>query len=183
MRVIIAPVLLVLAICSCAPKSSPADALTQFTQGIDRNGRVYLGALAETIQRSDRISVTEHSYQYDAYHTEAGKSLIPNEIVYGTRELDASRKAIFLSTVNALDPKTQDAFAACIFEPHHTVRFYTAGKLTSTMEICFECGQVEWDGTKATPPWSLPSGLATFIKDIGFSPDRDWAILAKQHWQ
>ena len=181
MKKIIAPVLLVLVICGCAPKPSPGSALSQSTKDIDQDGQAYLGALAEIIQRSDRISVTEHSYEYDAYDTEAGRSLIPDEVVYGTRELDASQEGLFLSTIQALDPKTQDAFAACIFEPHHTVRFYTAGKLTSTMKICFECGQVEWDATKTTPPWSLPSGLATFINGIGFSPDRDWAALAKQH--
>lgn len=183
MRKIIAPALLVLLVCSCTPSPSPTGASTRSTQSEDQEGRAYQEALAETIHRSDRIVVTEHSFQYDAYDTDTGKSLIRNEIVYGTRELDASQADLLLSTVKGLDPKTQDAFPACIFAPHHTVRFYAASKLISTMEICFECGQVKWDATRATPPWSLYAGLATFIKGIGFSPERDWSALAKRHLQ
>ncbi len=158
---------LILLFCGCAPAKP--------------QGGEYQQTLAKMIEQSDRIVVTEHSDQFDAFDANAGKSLIQSEIVYGTHELDASQKRLFLSTVRDLDPKLQNAFPLCIIEPHHSIRFYAGGKLTSTMDICFKCGQVEWDATKATPPWSLYSGLETLITAIGFSPKRDWSALAKQH--
>ncbi|SFK34729.1 hypothetical protein [Lysobacter sp. cf310] len=147
----------------------------------DSSGLEYRNQLAEAIRQSDRIVLTEHSYPYDAYDSQAGKSLIPDEVVYATRELSGDQSDAFLSTVQGLDPQTQDAFAACIFEPHHTLRFYAGGELVSTMEICFKCAQVKWDATDLAPPWSLLSGLATVVQGAGFSPERDWAGLAEQH--
>lgn len=182
MRNTLATVLLVLASAACQPRAEPIQS-TQAAQADDREGREYKAALSAMIKRADKIVVTEHSFQDDLYDEDTGKSLIPNEVVYGTRELNQQQKNLFLSTIDGLNPTTQDAFPACIFEPHHTVTFFADGKLISSMEICFQCGQVEWDATKATPPWSLYSGLATFIKAIGFEPERDWTALAKQHSQ
>ena len=70
----------------------------------------YQQTLAKLIERSDRIVVTEHSDQFNAFDVNAGKSLIQSEIVYGTRVLDASQKSLFLSMVKGLDPKLQNAF-------------------------------------------------------------------------
>ena len=42
------------------------------------------------------------------------------------------------------------------------------------MEICFKCGQVEWNGTTQTQPWSLYEGMSRFISDIGLRPSADW---------
>ena len=179
MRKITAALLLILASAGCQPRAETAA----LAQGDDREGRAYITELSNMIRGSDRIVVTEHSFQDDAYDADSGKSLIPNDVIYGTRQLTSQQRELFLSTINQLDPKTQDAFPACIFEPHHTIRFYAGDKLKSTMDICFQCGQVEWDATSTTPPWSLYSGLATFIKDVGFQPERDWAALARRHVQ
>ena len=141
----------------------------------------YRDALAGMIRRADRIVVTEHSYLYDAYDADAGKSLIPNEVVYGSHQLSPAQKDFFQSTVDGLDPTTQDAFAACVYEPHHRIEFYASGERISTMAICFKCSQVKWDATSATPPWSLYPGLAALVEEAGFSPKRDWVALAKQH--
>lgn len=144
-------------------------------------GLAYRDELAGLIRRSDRIVVTEHSYLYDAYDAQAGKSLIPEEVVYGSLPLSQSQKDFFLATVDGLDPELQDAFAACIYEPHHRIEFYALDKRISTMAICFKCSQVRWDATSATPPWSLYSGLGALMREVGFSPERDWAALAEQH--
>lgn len=151
------------------------------TTRIDSDGLEYRKALAGLIRRADRIVVTEHSYLYDAYDADAGKSLIPNEVVYGRHPLSPSQRDFFQSLVDGLDPTTQDAFAACIFEPHHRIEFYAAGERISTMAICFKCSQVKWDATSAIPPWSLYSGLAALMEEVGFSSERDWVALAKQH--
>lgn len=150
--------------------------------GCERGGgRDYIHDLSAMIRHSDRIIVTEHSWEMDVFDPDTGKSLIPEEITYGARELTAAQKQMFLNTVENLDPKTQDAFSACVTEVHHTVSFFAHGRLVSSMGICFQCGEVVWDGTQATPPWSLYSGLESVVKQIGFEPKRNWFELAKQH--
>ena len=146
-------------------------------------GREYRDALSAMIRGSDRIIVTEHSWAYDLLEPNSMASLIPEEIVYGTRDLSPAQKAMFLNSIERLDPTTQDSFPGCVAEVHHTIRFFAHGSLVSRMDICFHCGQVDWDGTTATPPWSLYSALSFVVKQIGFEPERDWTELAKQHLQ
>ncbi|WP_374354232.1 hypothetical protein [Chitinimonas sp.] len=145
------------------------------------DGAKYIAELGEMIQRSDRIVVNEHSFELDAYDFAAHKSLLSHDVIYDSRELNRQQKALFLATVQQLKPETQDAFPACIFEPHHTVLFFSGVKLISTMKICFQCGQVKWDASTTTPPWALYSGLSGFISGIGLQPVRDWRALARQH--
>jgi hypothetical protein len=143
-------------------------------------GRQYIDDLSATIRRSDRIVVTEHSSWLDAYDIKSQTSPVPDKLVYGTRELSQAQRQKFLDTIRNLDPTTQDAFTGCVERFHHTVQFHANGKLISEMEICFECGQVTWLATRATPPWALYSGLASFIEDIGFKTERDWDALAME---
>jgi len=142
-------------------------------------GRDYITDLTDTIRHADRIVVTEHSSPLDFMTPESTEFPQKDEIVYGTRELTSSQKAHFLRVIEKLDPTTKDAFAACVPVVHHSIHFFAHEKLLSTMDVCFECGDVAWQGSKATPPWSLQSGLAVVVKDIGFQPERDWAALAR----
>jgi hypothetical protein len=150
--------------------------------GCERSGgRVYIRELGDAIRSADKIVVAEHSHDLDVFDEETGRSLVSRQLVYGVKELSKGHREKFLSTIERLDPKTQDEFPACIFEPHHSVSFYSRGEILSTMEICFVCGQLSWDATKATPPWSIYPGLASFIKAIGFEPERDWSTVARDH--
>lgn len=104
--------------------------------------------------------------------------MLPEKVVYGTRELSPAQRQSFLQTIEDLDPTTQDIFSGCVPAVHHTVEFYSRGARISEMQICFECEQVIWPATLATPPAALYAGLASFIKGIGFEPQRDWEALA-----
>ena len=170
MNIRTALLLALLCIASCGSSDGSGD------------GRRYLNDLTTLIQRSEQIVFTEHSSGFDAFDEKNETSLVPDEIVYRTRELSPAQKKMFLRTMQNLDPKDQDAFPACVPEIHHTVRFYAGRKLISTMGICFECGQVDWDGTKArVPPQMLYSGLASVVNHIGLESERNWAALARKH--
>lgn len=150
----------------------------------------YLDDLGATIQRSDQIVITEHSSGWDAIKDlplgEGGhvESLIGDDVVYERRELSGAQKQMFFETVAGLDPKPRDAFTACVPEIHHTIRFLKAQKVISTMDICFQCGDIFWNGTKATPePDALYSGLFDVMTRIGLHPERDWKALAREHLQ
>lgn len=175
--------LLAAGLAACSGKAAPdaTSSLAFAREAIaDTEGQRYIQALVSAIDSADRIVVTEHSFDYDAYDVESQRSLLDQPVVYATKELSQEQVAAFRSSLSALDPATQDAFAACIFEPHHTVTFYRSGQPQSDMRICFECAQVEWEATSVAPPWSLYGGLREFVSSIGLQPDRDWRELAME---
>ena len=143
------------------------------------DGETYKNELAQLIERSDKIVVTEHSYPFDLFDTAANKSLIPTEVVYGTRVLSVEQRARFATEIRALDGKSQDAFSACLFEPHHRIAFYSKGEALGSMEVCFQCSQIEWESKSKIPPWAIYEGLASFIKSVGLHPEQDWTARAK----
>lgn len=149
----------------------------------DGQGARYLQALAESIAQADRIVVTEHSHSSDSYDPVLRRSLLERTVVYDSRELDQQRRLQFSESLAALDPATQDMFTMCAFVPHHTVTFYRDGEAASSMEICFECASVRWNGSGDTPPWSIYGVLREFITEIGMQPDREWRQLALEHAQ
>jgi len=169
---------------SCAGCDRRTDALKGSGANIEQSqeAREYKQELLATLQKSNRVVVTEHSSEYDLPSQRQGDKLIPREeILYRTLELDRQQKQQFESMVSALDEKPPSLRPSCIFEGHHTIRFYSGSALLSTMNICFRCGEIEWDATQKTEPEELEDGLERFFKQIGFQPKRDWAALAAEH--
>lgn len=144
-------------------------------------GRVYINELAEAVEESDRIVVTEHSNVDDVLDelTQPQRPKDYRPIIFATRELSSFERSKFLIAIKSMAAATQDAEPACIFEPHHTITFFRANKQTSAMRVCFQCGQVEWDGSSKTRPWALVPTLRTFIVGWGMKDERDWRTLAK----
>lgn len=161
------------------PADQPGIALNAMQDSGD--GRMYINALAEALQESDRIVVTEHSNVDDILdpETQPQRPIEYIPIVYATHELTPSDRAVFLNSVKSMPAKTQDSEPACIFEPHHTISFYRGKTQTSSMRICFQCGQVEWDGTTKSRPRSLVPALKTLLANWGMQAERDWHTLAK----
>lgn len=181
-KLLIAACLAWFSIGTAAASAAPAQTTGSPSLPSSAEGRQYLAALIDEVRRADRIVVTEHSYAYDLVDVEAGKSLMPSEtIVYGTRTLNAAQKSQLIAQLQAVNPTTQDAFPACIFEGHHTLTFIRGSRTNTKMELCFGCGEIRWSGTNVAPPWALVSGLSTFITSIGFQPKRDWQMLATEH--
>ena len=143
-------------------------------------GKHYLEALVAAIDSAERIVVTEHSSEYDGDDEKAREALRAEPVFYATKELSQAQRAAFRATIAKLDPAIPDAFAACIFEPHHTVTFFNANQQPSEMLICFECGDVRWEGTSSTAPESLIGGLGRLISSVGLPTHRDWRALAEK---
>jgi hypothetical protein len=124
--------------------------------------------------------VTEHSYETDAFDRASGKSLVPHQIVYDSRTLDASQQAGFADAVSGLDPTVAGYEFGC-FEPHHSLHFYERGVLAGTMQVCFLCSSVRWDRTQEQAPAALLQELARLVRSVGLTPHRDWRALAEEH--
>lgn len=144
-------------------------------------GRLYINALAEAIEKSDRIVVTEHSNVDDVLDelTQPQRPKDYRPIVYTTRKLSQLERADFLVAIRTMTATTQNAEPACIFQPHHTIFFFRANIETSAMRVCFECGQVEWDASTKKRPWSLVPVLGALITRLGMKKERDWRALAR----
>lgn len=150
--------------------ASPAD-----------EGRHYIRALAAEIQQADRIVITEHAFDYDAFDGKKMKTRLPLPLVYATRELTPTQRTAFASMVSGLSPRPRTILAMCLPEPHHTVRFYRNGIESSKLEICFGCGQTKWSGTTLSSPPSLETGLKEMVSGVGLHPTLDWKALARTY--
>jgi hypothetical protein len=171
-----------LAACTKPVATEPAPPQRQASRpAADVEGRKYIAALVQAIRDADRIVVTEHSDPMDLFDGDAHESLIPDDVVYATRVLNAQQKSILIGILQGLDPATQDAFTACIPEQHHAIAFEGGKGPNTVMEICFQCGQIDWPGAVATQPWSLVGGLSTFVSTLGMQPKQDWSERAKAY--
>lgn len=144
-------------------------------------GRHYIRALAAEIRQADRIVITEHAFDYDAFDGKKMKTRLPLPLVYATRELTPQQRTAFANTVSGLSPRPRTILAMCLAEPHHTVRFYRNDIESSKMEICFGCGQTKWSATELASPQSLETGLKVVVSSAGLHPTLDWKALARTY--
>jgi hypothetical protein len=172
---------LLLALCNPTNAGQIEPTSHTSTGAAKSSGKLYKKDLINAISEADRIVISEHSDSGDFHDSEKDEMGQELSYVYRQVQLDAKLKAAFLALTQGLDETTQGAFAACVFEPHHTIKFYSGSRLKSTMVICFACGQVEWDGSSRTPPWSLYSGLEAIVGSAGFTPKQNWVARASAH--
>jgi hypothetical protein len=174
----VASTLLLVILSASAAGATTDEVVLDFAPEAD--GAKYKEALVTLIRKSDRVVVTEHSDPFDFFDAVTGESEIAKTIVYGEHELTVAQKEFFSTTIENLDPKTQDAFSSCIPSVHHTFYFYNNDHLTDKIDVCFQCSQVIWLSTKVVPPWSLYPGLKRVLVAFGFTPKRDWPRLARE---
>ena len=174
----VASTVLLIILSASAAGAATDEVVLDFAPAAD--GAKYKDALVTLIRKSDRIVVTEHSDPFDLFDAVAGESEIAEPIVYGEHELTVAQQEFFSTTIESLDPKTQDAFSSCIPSVHHTFYFYNNDQLTDKIDVCFQCSQVIWPSTKVVPPWSLYPGLKRVLVAFGLKPKRDWPKLARE---
>lgn len=141
----------------------------------------FIKSLNTLISKADRIVVTEHSNQYDLFDPESGRSLIPNDIIYRTKDLSSWQTYLLKAITMSLNSKGSGLYSFCMFQPHHTIYFYADNGLLNKLEICFECGDVVLNDVKTSSRPFLISVLTALIENVGFEPKRDWENLAKAH--
>lgn len=161
------PILLVFLAAGCSDSANAPD---------NAEGRAFLQTLAEAVEASDRIVAVEHSYLYDG--GDANYEKLPEQ-VYATVVLTRSQQQSLASALQGTNPRFSEWVAACIFEPHHRLEFYRGGKRVHTLEVCFECGDLAWDGHQGQVPADIYATLEAFVRGIGLQPSRDWRALAR----
>ena len=142
----------------------------------------YRHLLLAEISLSDRISMAEHSSPMDFPLPENADIDLsgPPRFVYQSHVLTPDEVREFREAIQALSAAQPAPMAACVPEYHHTLKFYKSGELRSAMPICFQCGTIEWDSTRAAPPEGLSAVLAKVARRAGLQPSRDWQRVARE---
>lgn len=114
------------------------------------------------MKRSDSIVFVEHSYKFDFFDRNNPSSIDIEKAptyIYKAQKISADQQKNFLSALMAIEEKNVNMVSSCIFMPHHRIEFYKSGKLSSSMEICFHCADIEWSATINTRPVALVSTI------------------------
>lgn len=147
--------------------------------------RSYRSDLVKAISEADKIVVSEHSNKLDFFNSKDGYPKDTPFILYGSKKLSEEHKKKFLREAKRMKIKVSSAFfSACIFNPHHTIKFFKGDSMQSTMKICFKCGQVSWDIWEEgdyEPQKHFMHVLSQTIERVGFQTDRDWMTLAQEY--
>lgn len=166
--------LCLLLISACTTNTPPAS-----------EDQMYVSLLTEEVKNSDTIVFIEHSYYLDFLDPKSNDQINPDNAptyTYKKIELTDSQKKNLISSLNSIKEKDINMFSMCIFVPHHRIEFYRQGNMSSSMEICFKCADIEWSLTNYARPIDLMSVLGDAFRNAGFETQKDWASLAK-NWQ
>jgi hypothetical protein len=135
------------------------------------------------LEKADRILLVEHSCWVDFLSEANATTKEPPRYEYRTVDLSESAKTVFIQGVRHLKPKRVAWTSACLFEDHHSIRFYERNMLKSTMKLCFKCSQVSWDGSKAGEPDGFMQVASSIFLAKGFELKKDWQEMAQKYAQ
>lgn len=136
------------------------------------SGAGYQQLLLTALRQADRVVLTEHSNKYDSFDPVTSVSNGPYQ-VYASHQLSDEERARLITAVAAVDPQSS-LIPMCLFSPHHAVDFYVGDQRESRLEICFTCGEMEWDAVYAWYPYQLIGVFAKLVEQSGMETGRDW---------
>jgi hypothetical protein len=174
--------------CERSGATAPASNDSPVAQVAPSNpeGEQFKEALLAAIAAADRIVIAEHSSEMDdeaalSRHLDDQTIPLPAMVTYEEKELTQAQRGTFAASIRSMPAAAQEAFPACVMETHHTLRFYSGSELKSTMQVCFKCGQFNWDGSTLLPPAAVVETMHGFVSSIGMTPKRDWPSYLAQH--
>lgn len=129
--------------------------------------------LLTALRKAGRIVLTEHSDKYDSFDRVTSEANGPYH-VYASHQLSAEERKHLIDAVAAVDPQAGPS-TLCMFSPHHAVDFYAGEQRDSRLEICFTCGDMEWDAAaNASYPQELVGVFNRLAKQSGMKTDQNW---------
>jgi hypothetical protein len=162
---------------SCSSTSSTTD------RNENAKATKFKSDLIAAVSKAHRIDVVEHSWLYDFYDGRGELIKDPPQIDYKRTQLTPEQKASFYAVLEKMAESPKTMFAACIFEPHHSIELIRDNGKKSVIRICFKCDDTEWDGSDGTAPEVFQKEVQQFIAPLGFQVSRDWHELAKKSAQ
>ncbi len=123
--------------------------------------------IREAIDTAKDIVVIEHSDRFDPNRELADKyeERIFKSVKLSAEQVRSLREALPLSFDYSYALKT-----LCIFSSHHRVEFHGADGQTRSLEICFHCEELTWDGgSQRILPRGWDASLTRYIESLGMT--------------
>jgi len=96
---------------------------------------------AVAVTEADVVIVREHSHASDLDSSRLNVRTKLPKYTYIKKELNFNDRMTFVEDVKGLQGRARNITTDCLFVPHHSIELYTDGKLSSVMEICYNCGE------------------------------------------
>ena len=174
---------LLISSCASEPITVPTPGDTKvIPEVVKSDPKLFNSALAEAIEKSDKIVIKEHSHKVDFFGTPAEEANPPT-YTYARKELTPGEKILFLENVRNLKGEEVTEHTLCMFVPHHTIDFYEGGQLKNSMKVCYKCNEVKWNGTAHDASKDVFKALSPAISRAGMHTHRAWDALAKQRYE
>lgn len=139
--------------------------------------------LLAAISEAHRIDVVEHSWYYEFLDEKGELVENPPYVEYKRTELTPDQRTHFQAAFRRMPENPKTIFSLCIFEPHHTIELLGKDGSKSVIQVCFKCGDTEWDGRSVIPPEGFQDIFRSFITPLGFQANREWKEIAKDKAQ
>ena len=168
--------------CASDPFARNVPSIIPDTPNVINDDSSEFKKLLETaIKNADKLVISEHSHRTDFFGTEIGMEGAP-EYIYAKKTLTLGEKILFLEEVRGLENGVKSSQLDCLFEPHHTIDFYEDGHIMSSMEICYECNEIQWSLTDSGASLDVLDVISKTLKRVGMKTERAWENLAKQRY-
>jgi hypothetical protein len=139
--------------------------------------------LLASISGAHQIFVVEHSWRCDFFDAKGDLVEDPPHIEYKRVELTPAQRTAYEAAFTKMPDTPKTAFSLCMFEPHHTIELVDEDGGKSFIQVCFKCGDTEWDGRSVVPPNDFQEVFRSLIEPSGFQADREWVELANNQAQ
>ena len=143
-----------------------------------RRGWTLQHDLLKALDEASQVRVIEHSSPYDGGSYSSNYS----ETTFSTLALDDEQKKALRNALNLSLDYSGTIMMMCIFEEHHRIDIIKKDGSTTTLHICFHCGEIMIDDKgQRIMPLGWPSSLSQFISSLGLHPDGPWPLGSKPH--
>ena len=133
---------------------------------------------ALAVIEADSIVVTEHSHPSDLDNSLLATRVDIPKYIYKQKKLNFNERTTFVKDVQKLKGRVRST-TRCIFVPHHSIELYKGGKPTSVMEICYDCGEIKWNGSQVKASGDMFDAVTPLLKRSGMKVHRDWHSIAE----
>jgi len=169
-----------LSACVYAPPidARPNRPFHEIKEGQNLEAAKFNKEFALAVTEADTVIVREHSHVSDLNSSLTTRTKIPR-YTYIEKELNFNERMSFVKDVQKLKGRARNITTVCLFEPHHSIELYRGGKLTSVMQMSYNCGEIKWDGSRGKASGDMFDAVTPLLKRCGMKVHRDWQSKAE----
>lgn len=148
-----------------------------------KNATAFKESLLDALRSAEAVTIVEHSWIYDFTDD---KEHLPGSLPqfeYLRVPLTVDQAGRLIDLIDEMPPDPKQTYSLCAFDPHHTIEITRKTGERSSVRVCFNCRDTDWEDGSGTAPEPFQDVLRAFIEPLGFQAFRNWRELAKQQAQ